>query len=309
MHRIDGAGATVDNKFTEGDPGGGVQATVVTAPWLNDMQEELMSILTAGGVSPVKGTQNQVLDALRRLLGATAGAYVNLKMITAGTNAIAVLTADEFSVRNAAGAGKRLTGLNLSVNGANSGVANGLDTGALAANTWYYLHVIYNPTTNTVAGLLSLSATAPTLPSGYTYSALAATVRVGATATRLWPLENRNGDVFLLPTASTDIPSDFPIVLNAGTATSFTALSLQAFMPPTAKSGMIGINYAGPTTGCANVVQGASGIPSGLISLANGNGTTNGRWQAPVPDPYNRPIYYALTTAGSCTIVATGWRE
>lgn len=68
MHRIDGPGATVDNKFTEGDPVGGVQATVVTDDWLNDVQEEVMSVLSAGGVTPVKGTQDQLLQSLYKLL-------------------------------------------------------------------------------------------------------------------------------------------------------------------------------------------------------------------------------------------------
>lgn len=53
--------------------------------------------------------------------------------------------------------------------------AGGLDTGALAPNTFYFLFCIYNPTTSTLALLMSLSATAPTLPSGYT-----AVVRIGA---------------------------------------------------------------------------------------------------------------------------------
>jgi len=46
--------------------------------------------------------------------------------------------------------------------------ANGLDTGSPADNTWYYLFLIFNPTTNTVAGLLSTSQSSPTMPSGYT---------------------------------------------------------------------------------------------------------------------------------------------
>ena len=83
MHRIDGPGATVDNKFTDGDPVGGVQATLVTDDWLNDMQEEVMSVLAAAGITPVKGTQNQLLGAIK-VLGrqaailadtGTAGAY------------------------------------------------------------------------------------------------------------------------------------------------------------------------------------------------------------------------------------------
>ncbi|MFL1475387.1 gp53-like domain-containing protein [Pseudomonas grimontii] len=67
MHRIDGPGATVDNKFTEGDPVGGIQATVVTDDFLNDVQEELVSVLAAAGVTPAKGTQDQVLQAIYKL--------------------------------------------------------------------------------------------------------------------------------------------------------------------------------------------------------------------------------------------------
>lgn len=64
MHRIDGPGATVDKKFTEGDPAGGVQATVVTDDWLNDVQENIMKVLSAAGVTAVKGRDQDLLDAL-----------------------------------------------------------------------------------------------------------------------------------------------------------------------------------------------------------------------------------------------------
>lgn len=46
--------------------------------------------------------------------------------------------------------------------------AGGLDTGAAANNTWYAIHVITNATGSLVSSLFSLSATAPTLPAGYT---------------------------------------------------------------------------------------------------------------------------------------------
>jgi hypothetical protein len=44
----------------------------------------------------------------------------------------------------------------------------GLDTGTIAAGAWYHMFVIRNPTTLAVDVLFSASATAPTLPSGYT---------------------------------------------------------------------------------------------------------------------------------------------
>jgi hypothetical protein len=45
--------------------------------------------------------------------------------------------------------------------------ANGRDAGA-AVNGWWYVWLIRNPTSGGVAGLVSLSATAPTMPAGYT---------------------------------------------------------------------------------------------------------------------------------------------
>ncbi len=105
MHRIDGPGATVDNKFTEGDPVGGIQATVVTDDFLNDVQEELVSILTAAGVTPVKGTQDQVLQSLYKLIQSqkataftTAGTSTALTL--APTPAIQAYTANQrFTVK------------------------------------------------------------------------------------------------------------------------------------------------------------------------------------------------------------------
>jgi len=56
--------------------------------------------------------------------------------------------------------------VNLTIDITASGI-NGLDAGAEANNTWYSIWVIYNGAT--ISGLLSLSATAPTFPAGYTY--------------------------------------------------------------------------------------------------------------------------------------------
>jgi hypothetical protein len=52
--------------------------------------------------------------------------------------------------------------------------AGGLDTGSMSDDTWYYVWVV-GKSDGTVAGLLSLSSTDPTMPSGYDYKR-----RVGA---------------------------------------------------------------------------------------------------------------------------------
>lgn len=69
--------------------------------------------------------------------------------------------------------------VNLTIDATTTG-ANGLDAGSLANNTWYAYFVIYNGTT--VAGLMSTSATSPTMPSGYTYKARAGWVRTDGSA-------------------------------------------------------------------------------------------------------------------------------
>lgn len=79
MHRIDGPGATVDNKFTDGDPVGGVQATMVTDDWLNDVQENIMAVLTAAGVTPTKGRAADLLDSIKK---AVPGRRINTQVLT-----------------------------------------------------------------------------------------------------------------------------------------------------------------------------------------------------------------------------------
>src|SRR5690242_5771521 len=53
--------------FTDGNPGTGVPGTVVTADWLNGVQGEIDSVLTAAGVTPDKTLTNQLLAAIRKL--------------------------------------------------------------------------------------------------------------------------------------------------------------------------------------------------------------------------------------------------
>lgn len=69
MHRIDGPGA-VNSLFTEGDPTVPQMATVVSAAWLNDVQENLTRTIEAAGIAPVKGDYDQLRQAINLLSGA-----------------------------------------------------------------------------------------------------------------------------------------------------------------------------------------------------------------------------------------------
>lgn len=67
MHRIDASGHS-SNLFTDGNPSGGIEATVVDDDWLNAVQEEIVNaILTRAGITLVKGTNTQLGSALDQL--------------------------------------------------------------------------------------------------------------------------------------------------------------------------------------------------------------------------------------------------
>jgi hypothetical protein len=190
MHRIDGPGATVDKKFTEGDPVGGVQATVVTAAWMNDVQEELVSVLSAGGVAPVKGVQDQLLRAIRTMSTGAVGTATNLKMTVPTASASATVTADQVVVgAGLGGQAYRLSSYSKTINLATTG-PGGMDAGTALANGYIALYAIYNPATgassilatNATSAIMPAVYSAAPYPAGYTASALLAVVPTGASA-------------------------------------------------------------------------------------------------------------------------------
>jgi hypothetical protein len=94
------------------------------------------------------------------------------------------------------------------------------DTGSIANATWYHVHFIKRPDTGAVDMLISLSATAPTLPTNYTLSR-----RIGAMKTdgsAKWMKFVQDGDTFMW-----DVPaSDFIGQSNPGTSAILRALSV-----------------------------------------------------------------------------------
>jgi len=144
-------------------------------------------------------------------------AFENLAIATTSVTA-ATITADKCVVRNSAGTAAVLSTVSLTVAITTAG-ANGLDTGAEAANTGYFLWVIWNGAT--VAGLLSASSTAPTLPSGYTHKGLVGSVF------------NDSGSNFLTMVQHDRYVQIAPVVaLSNGQATSATSVSLSTAIPP-----------------------------------------------------------------------------
>jgi len=172
-----------------------------------------------------------------------------VKYVTAATVDI---DADAVVLFNSTGLGKRFATLNETPNIAASG-ANGLDTGAEGSSRWYHIWAI-GKEDGTLDGLLSESATAPTLPSGYTFKGyLGAVYNDGSS----------NFVAFFQRGAFANCTDT--VVLTDGTATSFTTISLSAAVPPTAASSLItgGIGVSSGTAACSLTVAAAGSGTAG----------------------------------------------
>lgn len=72
MHRIDTNGS-IAGLFQEGNPNTGQQATQLGAAWFNDFQENILGVLDAAAIGPVKGDWTQLADAIVALVAGSVG--------------------------------------------------------------------------------------------------------------------------------------------------------------------------------------------------------------------------------------------
>ena len=70
MHRTQSEGS-VGGLFVDGDPE--TPGAIVGADWLNDLQENIVAVILAAGLSPVMGRTNDLLDAIHQRIAALTG--------------------------------------------------------------------------------------------------------------------------------------------------------------------------------------------------------------------------------------------
>jgi len=233
------------------------------------------------------------------------GAYKNLvASSTAGFDTTKVtLTADYLTLKDSSDKVYQAASVNVTANITASGV-NGLDTGAEAGNTWYYLYVIYNDTT--VASLLSTSATAPTLPSGYTYSRLVSAVRNDGSSNFLAYKQN---DEEVWYAARQSIASGL-------TSTSYAAQDVSALIPTASERGKMALFGAIVVSGTSDVHISSDGINAKTVFKAYDTSTNIGDLHelyysggaAPNRVPTNGNNIYYKVNAGSITLYARAYR-
>lgn len=169
-------------------------------------------------------------DAVYAAPAAVAATFSTLKIAVSSDTQIA-LTAAAITVTDGT-AFQALTAISHTLDISTTG-ANGLDTGTVANATWYYVFEIAKAD-GTKAGLLSTSATAPTMPSGYTYKARIGAVRTDGSAHLYRTLQYGPRTQYVIgtnPTASRAMITGSSGDISIPT---WTAQAVAAFVPPTA---------------------------------------------------------------------------
>lgn len=198
------------------------------------------------------------------------------------------------------------------VNIDNSG-ANGLDTGTKAANSWYSVWIIKDPSVPSVAGLLSLSSTTPTLPSGYTVKR-----RIG------WIKTDSSSNVVLFVQSGSSQTKEYiwnnsyidTTVLANGTSTLFTDIDLSTWIPVTSESAHIHITHEEfytdlSASGHKFRPNGSTQVDPQITLLTNFNIYEHLIPQLIwMPTDSNQVIeYYTLRSEDLITVWVYGWKE
>lgn len=179
------------------------------------------------------------------------GQFKNLKITNGGTPTTQVaVTADQVMLGSSGGGTARVTTVNLTISTGTNG-ANGLDAGTVAQNTLYAVYVIFNNTTT--AGLLSLSGTSPTLPTGYIYFARVGWVLTGAATTNLNTFIQYGKD-FQFIVASAGTTTALPVIAASPFGGYWTAASITGIIPVTAGIAKLNlsVNIAATNIGAAS---------------------------------------------------------
>lgn len=220
-----------------GNAGTGTPPTKPGPYWYHQITEELRKLIVDAGLAPDPANLTQVSQAVQRMAAAQTGAIASGRNLAARTNAVTPntkvdLSADEFVLKDVNGNTFLAKAIIVTVDFGTVG-ANGIDAGALAASTWYYVWVIAKPD-GTIAGLGSTSSAAPTMPAGYVFKAMITAARSDA-STHFVPYRQFGAVAYFQSRQS---------VLSAGAATVETSVSVASFVPPIALSYRLNVDLA-----------------------------------------------------------------
>lgn len=163
--------------------------------------------------------------------------------------------------------------------------ANGIDTGSIGASRIYHLWMISNG--STFAMLASLSATAPTMPSGYIYKCRAGAISTNSSS-QLFGFTTIGASTYMLP-----FQSALTTLATGGSCSTPTLFSVAFSTVPTTVSTVTGT--LSTQTSTANGI----GLNASILLLANIGAANNVQTQVTVPMTTAQTIWYCSSSAGN----------
>ncbi len=221
--------------------------------------------------------------------------YINATTVDIDADAVVLFDTNGYA--------RRFASLNETLAITSSG-ANGLDTGSEASSTWYHIWAI-GKTDGTLDGLLSASATAPTLPAGYDYKGYLGAIRN----------DGSSNFVSIIQIGTNVYQTQFR-VLNAGAATTYTAVDCSVAVPPTASSINFQVNLStstGTNYVTVNIAPAGSGTTAtyGFMGLQIPIGSSTAAYQLPsgmIPMSTKQEVVYFVDDANArAQLWCLGW--
>jgi len=156
----------------------------------------------------------------------------------------------------------------------------GLDTGTIASNTWYYVYVIKNPTSDLVDWIYSASASSPTLPSGYTKKRMIGAVKTNGSSQFIqWIMyedgtQRWNSIASDLDDSTSSLTRKTHVLLNAPAIKSVLSLQIALFCSSTANSSVYFVGDSSISDQNPYSVYGLQTLVSQVVSSASGHRTS-----------------------------------
>lgn len=310
--------------FQHAPAGSGNTPTIVSSDWANAVQEEIAGVVEGAGLTLDKANHGQLFIAIQTIGANSAGSLFG--MITSNTpglettsTSIAIGQArDSTNTANivlAAPMAKLLT----AVWAAGTGNGGRDNAAALANGQTYHLYVILNPVSGAVDALYSQSATAPTLPGGFTKFRRIGAVVLDAAATTIRAF-SQSGDHFEYKLRSTD----FAAQANGGGVSYLRKVAVPAGIVVEAELYFQSVGTANTTAYLSGVYNPAFGVPPafgpstqhaqvrrGGVLDTSSNPTSYGTVDyMRVTTDNNQQIYtFSSDTSDVIALGVVGWRD
>ncbi len=247
----------------------------------------LVGMLSCGLLVVGGGLEFNHVTGVVKVIGGvdTLGSRANLLTVYTSANS-GTITANSLTLADSNNTAKTVTSVSVVPDKSVAGPAvNGRDqAGAFSISSFIYGYVISNGTTT--ASTWSASATSPTLPSGYTYFALATIARLDAA-----------GNILAYSGVGKTVHyyDSLPAILSGGNATTWTAVSLSSRVSPQSRNARFTLAFISNLE--ARLVHfGPDGVV-GHAWMTNVTANTYGYTQFPCPITSSQQVYYKIDVA------------